>query len=258
MIESTRTNATQAILLDAGGLAESKIKETSLDTLDVHLEILDTMGYDAVNVIPHDLSVMNASTYMPQHVAFVSANLKSRPQKVRSWINLAKGERRIAVIGAYFPPHPDYREPVTAIAEALNEIPASTSAIIVLAYGEPDEIRTKVRDLPRLSLVIVAGGRNQVPLDDTALPRIVTTVGKGLNLTGTWFRDNAGYLQPVEAFSRELDQSVIGDTHTEELIRTRSREKIKTRRERDSQPNQQYLHMTPQEFIKEYSKEQRQ
>ena len=259
MIESTRSNATQAILLDAGGLVEPNVVETSRDTLAIQLEVLDVMGYDAVNVIPHDLKVMNASAYTPQHMALVSANLMNKLPKVRPWVEVAKGERRIAVIGSYFPPHPDYSDPVPAITETLKEIPASTSAIILLAYGNPEEIQTKVRDLTRLSLVVVAGGRTQAPLNDTTSPRLVTTMAKGLNLTGTWFRDDGGHLRPLDAFSNELGLSIVGDARIEDMITTRTRERAKTRKlEQNSQTNQQYLHMTPQEFINAYSKEQRQ
>lgn len=258
MIKSMSENATHRILLDAGGLAEIRPIDDSKKKLKVQMEALSSMGYDVINVIPSDFALLNQLEGLPDKPTLTSANLRNRPQWIRPWVDVTKGTQHIGVIGLYLATHPDYLDARLALEATLKEIPPAIDTIIVLAYGLPEQVQAIVNGVPRVVLAVTSG-KDASFASNSSLPLIVAPVKKGMKLTSVLMRrQHKGSMTAELPVAVALEETVGIDKDIDALVMQGLRSSHKKSLNAPDNIDQQYLHMTPQEFINAYSKEQRQ
>lgn len=123
-------------------------------------------GWDALNVTPKDLAGLPGVA--PADLArlpLVSANIAGPHVEVARVVDV--GGRRVAITGVAAPEAlasdlPGYSVvPVADALPALTALAETVDAIVLLAYKSPDDARRLAQRVPKVLVVVDAGGHNQ-------------------------------------------------------------------------------------------------
>jgi 5'-nucleotidase/UDP-sugar diphosphatase len=269
MIESIRKGEPSVLLLDSGAVFDHQS-----DNAKLHLQAMELMGYDALNLgIPELLLGKEFLERTSSQVTFpyIASNLLyggSRLPWTREYVIKEVGGMKVAILGILDPddlksPPPDdvkgftVISPKAALDRLLPEVRGKADLVILLS--QLGEART-------LALVEAARGigidvaifseRNYLvkPPEKNAILLQTWSRGTGVGLVTITLGDKR-ILSVSERRDVPLDPSVPDNERILWLVETYKRERA-IKEEKPNKERMEWLQLTPEEFMKRYRKEQ--
>ena len=253
-----RSTGAEILAVDVGGLTEKRVSPASSDKLEIHVESLDTMEYDAINVVDFDIEQLQRLAYRPGRLAFVSANLNhpellSTPAK--RWVVTERGGKKIGITGVFLPEHEAFSNATLALEEVLGELRDVVDVMVVLAYGPQVQVGELVQKYPDIDIAV--SNSHSVPDSEISWigdnQALLAPVSKGTWLVGLDVDMARGVdVSTTKSIKVDLGDSIADDKSIRELIDQRTREQYQARNLKvTTDVGETFLNLSPEEFMRQ-------
>lgn len=230
----------EVLVVDAGGVDAKSDKIMERENSGILLRLMDVMDYTFINLTPADILLTQNNTL--KRTVFLSSNYQDKDSDLLVSKDFdytdAKG-RKIRFFGLYDGDDPRFLDAHKWLDVVLCP-PERINVLLYYADRKPDESTRKL--LGKFDAVIA---NLRLPED---VPNIFTPLAKGKQVAVLSVQDKkqmAGRDVPV-------DEHVLGDKDMFEMC---WREQSALAKRQEELERTQYLHMTPEEFVKTYQKE---
>lgn len=230
----------ETFVVDAGGVTARSATTMERETSGILVRLMDSMGYALINLTPGDIALMRNNTL--QQTALLSSNYQDKDSNLLVHKNFdytdAKG-RQVRFFGVYdgsdsrFSSAPEWLDAIVCPSDRINVLlyyadrkPDATTQALLQKF-DAVIANLKLPDPDVRSFVPLAQGKQMIALTLNGKDDVI---GRNI-LVGDHVPDDA---EVLSAFHR--DKKVLVQNR-EVLERT------------------QYLHMTPEEFMKSYQGE---
>ncbi|MCX5839527.1 MAG: hypothetical protein NTW71_13595 [Deltaproteobacteria bacterium] len=273
MIESIRKDDPSVLLLDCGAVFDDQ-----KDTAELHLQAMELMGYDALNLgSPEFLFGREFLEHTRSSVSFpyIASNLLYRDSKLpwtREYIIKEVGGIKVAVLGVLDPDGfaqlPDQEQlkglevipPEAALNRLLPEVRRKADLVILLSQFGAEKTLALVKAVKGVDVAISSGSDDQfaekAPENTVLLHTLY--LGRTMGLVKIAL-DEKRALSVSERRDVSLDSSVPGNGEIERLVEKHNKAQVakKEKAQKELQKKlMEGLQLSPQEFMERYRKEQ--